>query len=100
MGVDKTPHIRLLNLPYHVDAYQVRDTGERFDQLINAIDWLYDYGPASRDWFIYEREDGFYISKERHVLKPNPTRRYTFAFRERKDAILFKLVWNKLISDD
>lgn len=99
MGIIKNHKQRLAHLPHHILLREVRTfEQERYEEIIKIMDWLYDFGPATPDWFVFSEEDGACMVIEHAFIKAKATSKFTFAFRHRRDAIIFKLVWNKLIT--
>lgn len=90
----KNAQQRLAALPYHIIVPGVWHEDPIYDRLIDSINWLYDDGPQSTDWFVHQYEDGVFIDKKnKYQMYPRKTTAYTFAFRNRNEAALFKLLW-------
>jgi len=84
---------RLRALPHHFVMEDVLRSDPRYDQLLEAMDWLYDFGPAPLDWYVAEK-DGKKMPVDRgNFIMMEFTTTWVFAFRHKKDAILFKLMF-------
>lgn len=94
MGVIKGRHRRLHELPYHL-VFEDVDEGSELEHVFGSLDWLYESGPDTRNWFVVEDTGKMvrYLKEGSPFFHYRSSRKYTFAFRERRDAILFKLLW-------
>ncbi len=79
-------------LPYHIiilDKEQVRE--HPGDRILEALHFLYDHGPATNDWYVHEDpRDPFMMLSNQAMMAVYQTE-YTFAFRHKSDAMMFKL---------
>lgn len=94
MGIIKGTDRRLRELRYHL-IFDDIDVGPDLDLVFDSLEWLYESGPVSRDWFVVEDKGRMvrYLKEDSPFYHYRYSRKYTFAFKERKDAILFKLLW-------
>lgn len=84
---------RLADLPYHVEIANILLGSPQFMRMVDAMDWLYEHGPYPRDWYVYERPgENVKVWTGTFNMMKNTTS-WTFAFRHKKDAALFKLTY-------
>jgi len=84
---------RLQALPHHLVVADVLPTTPRHQRMLDAMDWLYDYGPANLDWYVDEKDGNREVVNKGGINQLCFTTTWTFAFRHAKDAMLFKLMF-------
>lgn len=84
---------RLRALPYHLIVADVLPSSTQHQRMLDAMDWLYDYGPPNLDWYVDEKDGNQAVMSQNGMNRIRFTTTWTFAFRHAKDAALFKLMF-------